>query len=82
MYSPAWERLKETETVTLIANPVFHARIKKAMQKRKDKDKGFKLFLMSKDKFCIMRTVSEGNTLTFRLQMLDRIHWSEDMFNV
>lgn len=42
-YATIWEQLKKTHTCSVKADPKFHARIIKAVTKRKDNDVLFKL---------------------------------------
>ena len=67
-YQPIWDALKSQGKVSLVAFPILHKRIRKAVIKRKDEDLGFKLMLSESFKYSILHIVEDGNTITFELK--------------
>ena len=47
-YQPIWERIKKTNTASLVAPIEKHRRIIKAVKKEKNLDEGYKLLLDNK----------------------------------
>ncbi len=66
-YQPIWNALKVQGEVSIVAFPILHKRIRKAVIKRKDEDLGFKLELSEASKYAVLHIESQGNTLTFKL---------------
>ncbi len=68
IYQQAWEKLKQTKYCTLVAEPRFHARIIKAMKKRKDTDKAYKFLCEEAGTTERLESISNGNEIKFRLK--------------
>jgi hypothetical protein len=66
-YLPIWNRLKLHGTATIVAMPALHRRIIKAVQKRRDRDLGFKLQLAEDGMKHEISWLIKGNTITFSL---------------
>ncbi len=66
-YQPIWDQLKAEGESRIVAPLPFHARIKKAVIKRKDKDLGFKLELSEQCKYVKLDISTQGNTIRFKL---------------
>jgi hypothetical protein len=66
-YLPIWKSLKETGTCRLTAPPIFHKRIVKAVQKRRDKDLGFLYILKEQNLKHRITYDIHGTVITFHL---------------
>ncbi len=66
-YQPIWNQLKAEGICRIVASPLLHRRIKKAVIKRKDEDLGFKLTLAETGKYAKLNVTIEGNTVIFSL---------------
>lgn len=67
MYNPIWDTLKITQVASLVANRNLHARIIKAVTKRKWLDLGYKMSI--EPKVALMSHTRKGNTLTFYINI-------------
>lgn len=69
MYDPIWNTLKSspTHTASVVVNRHHHARIIKAVKKRKYLDLAFKINIEPKVSWLF--TTRSGNTLTFHLSI-------------
>ena len=70
-YQEVWEILKRDKVCTLAAPKAFHARIKKAVIKEKDNDRGYKLLLAHQALPQTARLIVEttGAKITFKLSL-------------
>ena len=66
-YQPIWDQLKAEGKCCIVAHPVLHRRIKKAVIKRKNEDLGYKLLLSESCKYAKLSIKSNGNSITFSL---------------
>lgn len=67
MYDPIWDTLKANLTASVVVNRHHHARIIKAVKKRKWLDLGFKLRI--EPQIATLSHVRSGNTITFYLHL-------------
>ena len=70
-YYPIWEKLKKELRCDVAAVPALHARIKKAVVKRKDRDLAFKLYIADQGKYATLISKSEGSVIKFKLLITD-----------
>ena len=68
-YQAAWETLKKRKTLTLGAPAGLHARIAKAIGKRRDVDIAFRARLFDECKKSVILRRSEGDKLVLTLQI-------------
>ena len=66
-YQEAWEHLKKRKTLTLSAPVGLHARIAKAVGKRRDNDIAFRAMLFDECKTSVITKQSDGSKLVLRL---------------
>ena len=66
-YQPIWEELKETNIISLAADPSLHDRIIMAVIKEKNKDLGWKLLVSERGKRLRLKSKVDGKLITFTL---------------
>jgi hypothetical protein len=68
-YAPIWEKLKNSpdHSCTITAIPALHARIIKAVIKKKNEDLGYKVLLAEEGKVATLLKSVNQSTITFRL---------------
>lgn len=76
-YQVIWETLKSSPSVSvkLAAPPLAHARLKKAIKKRKDIDTGYKLILGEENKEAKLSFKSSASLLIVTLNISIRSTW-------
>lgn len=67
LYDPIWNNLKLKGRIDLVANPKLHARIIKAVKKRKWLDMSYKLQI--EPNIAFLGHARDGNKLTFILRI-------------
>lgn len=63
-YSIIWHKLKKDKKVELSAPREAHARLRKAIIKRKDIDLGYKLEMSERNQRCYLKFTSRGSVLS------------------
>ena len=69
-YQPIWNQLKQKHIVSLVAPPIIHKRIIKAVIRRKDLDIAYKFECAELHKRAKLYHSIEGNTITFILKFI------------
>lgn len=76
MYDPLWAVLKVNHTASVVVNRNHHARVVKAVKKRKWLDLGYKIQI--EPKVALLSHTCSGNTLTFYLTLDYTKHVTHD----
>lgn len=68
-YLPIWNKLKTDRKVSVVIPQPLHARLIKAVIKRKDEDLGYKLMLGEESKKAKLSYTIEENIIHFKLKI-------------
>ena len=74
-YTPIWNKLKTEGTCKIAAHPAVHARIVKAVKKRKNEDTGYKFLLSEDNKVARLSFEAHASEIIFHLTVQSRKDW-------
>lgn len=74
-YTPIWNKLKLDGTCKIAAHPALHARIVKAVKKRKNEDLAFKFSISESQKVSRLTFKATASEIIFYLKVKVREDW-------